>query len=153
MEPTVEESLRILFRKVDEINRRLVIAEERASAHHRLTVADGETTSSLFTTTLDGLEALERRVEALEATATTADSAGTGTEDDADGQWGIGDIILAAEKVEVRKSSKPGASPVICAWFDDPAQARSLAWFVEARVRFDEFTETFSVTFEATRVI
>lgn len=143
----------MLFRRVGEIESRLAAAEENASAHHRLTVADGETTSSLFTTTLDGLEALERRVEALEATATTADSAGAGTEDEADGQWGIGDIIFAAKRVETRKAGSPLVSPLMCAWFDDPAQARSLAQFVGVEVRFDGFTNQFAVTFGATRVI
>lgn len=73
--------------------------------------------------------------------------------DDADGQWGIGDIILAAKRVETRKANSPLAPPLICAWFDDPAQARSLARFVGAGVRFDVFTNSFEVLFGATRVI
>lgn len=96
---------------------------------------------------------VEGRLTSIEA-ATTPATTGAAVDDDADGQWGIGDIILAAEMVETRKSPNPGVvSPLICAWFDDAGEARSLARFVGVEVRFDALTNWFSVTFEATRVI
>lgn len=104
-------------------------------------------------TTSELLSILASRMCDAEAAIRRIEKLRDAVADDADGQWGIGDIILAAEKVETRKASKPGASPFICAWLDDPEQARSLARFVGETARFDEFTETFSVTFEATRVI
>ena len=62
-------------------------------------------------------------------------------------------FFAAAERVETRKATSPLVSPMVCAWFDDPAQARSLARYVGAEVRFDAFTNQFAVTFGATRVI
>lgn len=97
------------------------------------------------------LRILFRRIEEAESNIRAAAKA---DDDDADGQWGIGDIILSAEKVETRKSPNPGVvSPLMCAWFDDAGEARSLARFVGVEVRFDALTNWFSVTFEATRVI
>lgn len=138
MEHTIEEQLRILFRRVGE-------AESSIKA-----LAGDVRSAGQIVNELDGLAARLRDIEL--GAATTLPLAATKADED-DGQWGVGDIILAAEKVETRKASKRGESPVVCAWFDDPAQARSLAQFVGAEVRFDEFTNWLSVTFEATRVI
>jgi len=170
MEPTTSELLRILASRMcdaeaaikriekacvfgdSELQKRSVILEGKIEA-----MAGDVRSASQITNELDGLAArfsdMEYSLKQAEQARRSIPHRAADNTDDAGGQWGIGDIILAAERVEVRKASKPGASPVICAWFDDPAQARSLARYVGAEVRFDEFTNHFTVTFEATRVI
>lgn len=158
MKPTLESQIREIFRRIGALEKRLTDAEELIDGNSVSIERERQNTSASIRGLNDRVRGLElsRDEDQARQVANIIDSLPIHADieaDEADGQWGIGDIIFKAEKVETRKSSEENGSPLMCAWFDDLSDAKSLARYVRENVRFDPLTSTHTVTFIATKVI